>query len=367
VPYQDKHFEQQIKVPVTWVVLGIVAVIAVMSFLLLLGDRRGELEPQSYGSRSNYDSVASLPNQGLAYPAHKAGDFGSWFGDYFFAVRENRILKKKVADLSQYRDLYLQQRDINNRYEKLLNLRTEPPVDTVTARSVAVSRGPFNNNRLIDAGSAKGVRFGNPVITEQGLVGQVVAVSQEVSRVLMVTDPISRIPIMIARSDARAILQGDGGDFPRLEFVRGRDAVKKGDQVLSSGDGGVFPRGLPVGEAVQGLDGVWRVKLYANRGPIDYIKVLKFEDFSRLPNADQILNAPSITDVLPPPPLPQASAASSATSVSAQPASSASASSSSRVSATPQASASVSRTTQSQTASPAAAASTASGRPGGQR
>jgi rod shape-determining protein MreC len=359
VPYQDKHFEQQIKVPVTWAVLGIAGVIAIMAFLVLLGDRRRELEPESYGSRSGYDSATGVPSKLLATPAQAVGDSGNWIGDYFFAVRENRILKKKVADLSQYRDLYFQQRDINARYEKLLNLRTEPPVAMVTARSVSVSRGPFNNNRLIDAGTSKKIRFGNPVITDQGLVGQVVGVSHDVSRVLMVTDVISRVPIMIARSDARAMMVGDGGDFPRLEFVRGRDAVKKGDQVLSSGDGGVFPRGLPVGEAVQGIDGVWRVKLYANRAPIDYVKVLQFEDFSQLPNAGQLLKVPSITQVLPPPPavVPQQPVA----------ASSASATSGSSSSGVAPASASASSARPATSASPTAAPQSRSTSSGGQR
>jgi rod shape-determining protein MreC len=303
VAFQDKHFEQQIRLPMTLAILGLVGFIGFIAILMLLGDHRREVTPEAYGSRSGYDQMAAPASKVLAAPAHLLGDSGNFIGDYLFAVDENRVLKKKVAQLSQYRDLYLQMKDINQRYEKLLNLRTEPPVDMVTARSVSVSRGPFNNNRLIDAGSNKGIAFNNPVITEQGLVGRVIGVSSNVSRVLMITDVISRVPIMIARSDARAIMIGEGGDYPRLEFVRGKESVIKGDQILSSGDGGIFPRGLPIGEAVKGPDGVWRVRLYANRGAIDYVKILKFQDFSQFPNADELLKYPSVTTVLPPPPV----------------------------------------------------------------
>ncbi|HTN40086.1 MAG TPA: rod shape-determining protein MreC, partial [Asticcacaulis sp.] len=205
---------------------------------------------------------------------------------------------------------------INTRYEKLLNLRTEPPVETVTARSVAVSRGPFANNRLIDAGSNKKISFGNPVITDQGLIGRIVGVSPDVSRVLMVTDITSNVPVMILRSDARAMMRGDGGGYPKLEWVRGKDSVKAGDQILSSGDGGIFPRGLPVGEAVKGVDNVWRVRLYSNRSAIDFVKVLLFKDFSQLPNADTILRAPPVSDVLPPPALPAVQSAVSSSGAS---------------------------------------------------
>ncbi|MGA9657508.1 MAG: rod shape-determining protein MreC [Asticcacaulis sp.] len=312
-----KHFEH-LKLPVTWAVMGIVGFVCVGAALLFLGDKRESTYTNAYANRAVFDSVASVPDQVLSRPVQAVGDGTNWLDDYFFAVRENRILKKQLAELSRYRDLYTEEKDINTRYEKLLNLRTEPPVEMVTARSVSVSRGPFVNNRLIDAGADKGIAFGNPVITDQGLIGRIVGVSSGVSRVLMVTDVTSHVPVMVLRSDARAMMSGDGGGYPKLDFVRGKDSLKVGDQILSSGDGGVFPRGLPVGEAMKGLDGSWRVRLYANRSPIDFVKVLLFKDFSQLPNIDTILRTPPVSDVLPPPALPavQTGTASSATSSS---------------------------------------------------
>jgi rod shape-determining protein MreC len=328
VPYGDqkKHFEH-LKLPVTWGVMGMVGVVCVVAALMFIGDRREQGEEAA--GRDSFDRVASLPNKVLDKPVQVVGDSTSNISDYFFAVRENRILKKEVQELSQYRDAYLEMKDVNERYEKLLNLRTEPPVDTVTARSVLVSRGPFNNNRLIDAGTDKHIAFGNPVITDQGLVGRVVGTSADVSRVLMATDITSRIPVMIMRSDGRAMMEGDGGGYPKLDWVRGQDTVRAGDQILTSGDGGMFPRGLPVGEAVKGVDGVWRVRLYADRGPIDFVKVLLFKDFSQLPDASTLLRSPPVSAVLPKPPLPQVTVASSAS------ASAATTSASSSSSATP--------------------------------
>lgn len=300
----NKHFER-LKLPVTWAVMGIVAAVGIAAALLLLGDRREQVEPEGYAGRAGFDGGAGPVNNVLSWPVHKVGDGTNWLDDYLFAVSENRILRKKVADLSQYKDKYQQERDLNARYEKLLQLRTEPPSEMVTARSVSVSRGPFANNRLIDAGANKGITFGNPVITDQGLVGRIVGVSSDVSRVLMITDVTSHVPVMIMRSDARAMMRGDGNTgVTRLDFVRGKDSVKAGDQILTSGDGGIFPRGLPVGEAVKGPDGVWRVRLYANRAPIDFVKVLKFKDFSQLPDASTLLRSPPVSDVLSPPPMP---------------------------------------------------------------
>ena len=88
--------------------------------------------------------------------------------------------------------------------------------------------------------------------------------------------------MLIDRTNARAILSGDGGPNPKLAYMRGQDPVKVGDRVLTSGDGGVFPRGLPVGVAVQGLDGAWRVRLDSDSSPIDFVRILLFTDFSQI-------------------------------------------------------------------------------------
>lgn len=306
----NKHFEH-LRLPLTWTVLGLVGAICVAAILMFLGDRHNRDEATAYGNRSGFDAAVGPVNNVLSWPVHKIGDGANWIDDYFFAVRENRLLKKKIAELSQYRDAYVELKDLNTRYEALLKLRTDPPVDMVTARSVSVSRGPFANNRLINAGANSGIRFDNPVMNDQGLVGRIVGVSGDISRVLMVTDVTSHVPVMILRSDGRAMMSGDGGANPKLEWVRGQDSVRVGDQILTSGDGGVFPRGLPVGEAVKGVNGGWRVRLYTDRAPIDFVKVLLYKDFAQLPNADTLLRAPPISDVLPPPAKPAESAASS--------------------------------------------------------
>jgi rod shape-determining protein MreC len=158
----------------------------------------------------------------------------------------------------------------------------------VSARVVADSRGPFANTRLANAGGEAGVRVGNPVMSEEGLVGRVIGVTKGASRILLLTDTASRIPVMIDRTNARAILTGDGSGHPQLAYLRGRDPVKVGDRVLSSGDGAVLPRGLPVGTAVRGVDGTWRVALDSDRDAIDFVRILQFVDFSQLVNEAEL-------------------------------------------------------------------------------
>jgi rod shape-determining protein MreC len=212
-----------------------------------------------------------------------------WIGDgvdavrqYFFAVSENRRLRQQVAELTHWRDEAIALRHDNGRYESLLSLKTDPPIPMVSARVIADAHGPFAQTRLADAGNESGVRIGNPVMTEHGLVGRILGVSSGVSRILLLTDVSSRLPIMDDRTDDRGILTGDGSGSPTLDYVRGDQAMKAGDRILTSGDGGLFPRGLPVGVVYQAIDGNWRVRLDTDDGPVDNVRILLFRDVTQL-------------------------------------------------------------------------------------
>lgn len=303
--YRDGPFEN-LRVPLI-VSAGVVLALALgAAVLLLIADRR-QSEGGLAAPRAAAEGTLGPINGVLAYPVRWVGALSDYVGGYFFAVSENRRLRARIRELEGVRDANIALSNVNKRYEAMLGLRTEPPVPMLPARSISDARGPFANARLIDLGASRGVRIGNPVINEHGLIGRVSGTAPNVSRVILLTDPSSQVPVLIDRSDARAILKGDGSGNPRLEYVRGQDALRVGDRVLSSGDGGGMPRGLPVGVVARGVDGSWRVKLFSDRGAIDFVKVMQFEDFGRLVQPEQ-LNAPPLAG-LPAQPPPSASAA----------------------------------------------------------
>jgi rod shape-determining protein MreC len=260
---------------------------------LLFTDHSTPTNAGAYGpARGEFDEVMEPVTNVLSAPVRWIGAAGDWAGGYFFAVTENRELKRQVADLKRWRDAAVALKNENLRYEALLKLRTEPPIPMVAARAVSDSRGPFSDARLLDVGSDAGVKLGNPAMSEDGVLGRIVGVTKNVSRLLLLTDVESRTPVLIDRTNARAILTGDGGPNPKLEFVRGLNSVQDGDTVLTSGDGGLYPRGLPVGVAAKDFRGVWRVRLYADRTAIDYVRILLFDDFaSKVNQADLADNA----------------------------------------------------------------------------
>ena len=308
-----------VRVPLAWTAGVALIIAAIVAVTLLANDRRETFKTEAYGAtRQVTDTIVAPVGGVLSTPFRWMRNGAGFVGSYWNAANENRRLKRELVEMRQWQTVAVALRDRNERLEAVLGLRTEPPIPMASARVVIDSRGPFANARLADAGTKAGIVIGNPVMTERGLVGRVVGVSPNVSRILLLTDVASRTPVMIDRTNARAILSGDGGPNPKLDYLRGRDPVKKGDRVLTSGDGGVFPRGLPVGTVVKGLDGRWRVILDADSGAIDYVRVLKFRDFSQFAD-DKALSAitiPPVTtqdpQVRPPPPTvtapPQAAA-----------------------------------------------------------
>jgi rod shape-determining protein MreC len=262
--------------------------------------------------RQGADGVLASATGVLSAPIHWLGQGVDIGRDYLLAGQQNHDLRRQLAQAQALRDEVAALRDENARYRALLGVGTEPPLPHVFARTVLDARGPFANTRIADVGADQGVIEGNPVLSEHGLVGRVTGVGPRVSRVMLLTDVESRTPVLIARTNGRAILTGDGGPNPKLDYLRTHDALREGDRVLTSGDGGVLPRGLPVGVAVKAYDGGWRVALDSDAAPIDFVQILMFKDFS------QVLPPKALEpDVLPPtgtgapdtPPPPVATAA----------------------------------------------------------
>ena len=299
--YRDNPLGE-LRVPLTWTAGIVFLVVLIASVAVLLSDRREAFDTDDYGrARTLSDKMMAPVGDALSTPGRLTGQGVDGIRGYFFAVSENRRLRAELKEMQQWRDVATALRDTNERYRAVLDLKTDPPVPMASARIVTDSRGPFANSRLANAGSEKGVKPGNPVMSENGLVGRVVGVTEGVSRVLLLTDVASRTPVMIDRTNARAILTGDGGPNPKLEYLRGQSPVRAGDRVLTSGDGGVFPRGLPVGVAVRGLDRRWRVVLASDKAAVDIVRILLFQDFT------QVANRAGLEKVEVPPPTPGAS------------------------------------------------------------
>lgn len=152
----------------------------------------------------------------------------------------------------------------------------ETQIGFITARVIANSSGAFVRSATINAGQDQGLKAGYPVLSGDGLVGRVVDAGSNASRILLLTDAQSRIPVHVGREAARAVLSGDNGPNPRLVFAAPGHAISPGDVVSTSGTGGLFPRGLRIG-TVAAAGSALSVRLDADLDTIEYLGVLLYD------------------------------------------------------------------------------------------
>ncbi len=159
---------------------------------------------------------------------------------------------------------------------KLMNMVPGGQARYVTARLVTDNTGPFMNAALITGGSNDGVHKNQAVITTQGLIGRVIESGATSARVLLITDVNSRIPVMGESSREKAILTGNNSPYPVLSYLSNDVRLKKGEVVMTSGDGGLFPPDVPVG-VVHSVDhGVVRIDPLADLNRLEYVTVVDY-------------------------------------------------------------------------------------------
>ncbi len=250
--------------------------LALIIFLLGLNGRRplGAARAPAESGAGRIVSVLSMPVRG-------AENLSRSVGAHFGTVAENERLAAEVTRLKQVEGQILSLREQVSYLETILNtdIETVAKEKRIAARAVSEVRGPFVQSALINAGAAKGVSSGDAVMTVNGIYGRVVRSGNSSARVLLLTDLSSRIAVMSQRSRGRAILSGDNTVAPSLEFRRDGD-WQIGDRIVTSGDDGILPRGLPVGE-VFAEGNKLRAKLFTDVAPVDWIWVAPFAPVQR--------------------------------------------------------------------------------------
>jgi rod shape-determining protein MreC len=189
---------------------------------------------------------------------------------------ENDQLRQDNARLMQWQNAAQSLTVENTRLRELLNLAPDPTVSFVSTRVIANSGGSFVRSVLIDAGSRDGLARGQAAMTGAGLAGRITEVGERAARVLLLTDRNSHVPVAFDGSRERAVLAGDNSDRPQLLYLPEQSSVKVGDRIVSSGDGGVFPPGLPIGIVASTEDGVLRVEPYAELSRLDYLRIVNY-------------------------------------------------------------------------------------------
>ena len=229
----------------------------------------------------------------LSQPVQAVGQAVDGVENFFIVYEENRLLRDENARLVQWvqeaRRLGVENATLRAQLEYVPDKRSQ----FVTARVVADTGGTFFHSLLINAGARQFIRRGQAVIWQGGLIGRIAEVGGRSSRVLLMTDINSRIPVVIESTGDRAIVRGDNSTRLVLQFLPGNSPISPGDRIVTSGHGGVYPPGLLVGAVAQTTDTAVTVQPFVDWSKLSQAVILDYGVDGILPAPEQVPTAPS--------------------------------------------------------------------------
>ncbi|WP_299566863.1 rod shape-determining protein MreC [uncultured Sulfitobacter sp.] len=197
------------------------------------------------------------------------------FQSYQRLSEQNQELRSELRRMQTWKEAALQLEQENARLLDLNNVRLDPRLTYVTGVVMADSGSPYRQSVLLNVGARDGLIEGWATMDGIGLVGRISGVGENTARVILLTDASSRIPAIIQPSGQRAIVAGDNSAAPPIDFLENPDLVRPGDRIISSGDGGVFPEGLLIGQIAADPGGRLRVRLAADFERLEFLRVLR--------------------------------------------------------------------------------------------
>jgi rod shape-determining protein MreC len=259
-----------------------VTLLVVVSAAMIIAGKADQVVFQSL--RNSVMDAAAPALDMLSRPAAALDAAADRVRGFVTVYRDNTRLAEENERLLGWQQVALRLSAENAELRDLSKLVSEPAISFVTARVIADSGGPYARSVMVNAGRDNGVARGQAAMTGEGLVGRVAEVGSRAARILLITDLNSRVPVVVDGARQRAILAGDNSVRPRLRYADAGSAIRIGDRIVTSGQGGVFPPGLPVG-VVAGVDseGAW-VEPYAALSRVDYLRLVDYGLADTLPN-----------------------------------------------------------------------------------
>ncbi|MDC0109759.1 rod shape-determining protein MreC [Amylibacter sp.] len=228
-----------------------------------------------------------VPNLDWAItPATKVSQMAQNFQNYKRLYDQNQELRNELQKMRSWREAALQLEQENARLLDLNKVKLNPKLNYVSGKILVDSGNIFRQSAIINLGSLDGIVEGWAAMDGLGLVGRISGVGKKTSRVLFLTDTSSNVPVLIKPSDQRAILSGDNSIQPNLLFIENNKQIQPGDRILTSGDGGVFPANLLIGQVSLNNLNQFKAQLSANFSGLEYLRIIRHS-----PNAT--INQPS--------------------------------------------------------------------------
>ena len=268
----DRSQRDDYTTPIRRLLLGILVLFLLAIFLIWRID-----SPRVERLRAQVVDKVVPSMEWAMVPVTGAVDLVRDFQSYQRLSKQNRELRSELRLMRAWKEAALQLEQENARLLDLNNVRLDPRLTYVTGVVMADSGSPFRQSVLLNVGERDGIVDGWVTMDGIGVVGRISGVGPDTARVILLTDVSSLIPATIQPSGQNALIAGDNSFSPLVEFLENRDLVRPGDRVLTSGDGGVFPGGLLIGQIDIDPGGRLRVRLSADFVRLEFLRVLRFQ------------------------------------------------------------------------------------------
>ena len=196
---------------------------------------------------------------------------------YTRIYQQNQDLRRELQQMMAWKEAALQREQENARLLDLNNVRLDPKFTKITGVVLADSGSPFRQTVLLNIGQRDGIINGWAVMDGIGLVGRIAGVGERTSRVILLGDTSSRVAVKIESNGQTALVVGDNTSRPPIEFLENSETVYPGDRIVTSGDGGVLPSGILVGQVTQTPSGRLRVRLAADMQRLEFLRVIRHQ------------------------------------------------------------------------------------------
>lgn len=253
-------------------------ILAIFSIILIFVETI-EIKPLNFFRAFIKDSIFR-GSQIISIPAKLTGGFTSsikshlnLYDNYNELKKENDELKNNISK-KDYLELE------NTQLRKLIDEQAEPIKNFVSARVMLDKQSPYLNSFVINIGKNKEIKNGLAVLDGKNFIGRTVDVNFFSSRVLLVTDLNSKIPVIVESGGNHAILSGHGKNLPTLEYLPEKSEIKDGDKIYTSGKEGIFSPGIPIGE-IKIEDKIVKVLLFSDLTQITFVNINLKEEIKK--------------------------------------------------------------------------------------
>lgn len=251
-----------------------IVILFLSAFVLMLINKTDTVIIEKTSSMAT-DVVSPLIDV-LVVPARTLAGVFDYFRDLSKIYDDNRKLRAENNRLQIVSDKARALEIENKLLAKLLNYTPPPNAKFVTARVITEEGDAFSHSIIAYTGRDSGVEKGQVVMSDNGVIGRVDKPGKMYSKIILITDINSKIPVMVERTRVRGILSGDNTTVPKMIFIPLSAKLTVGDRIITSGVAGVFPPGLPIGKISSIEKNSVKIKTFGNLDRLEYVKIIDY-------------------------------------------------------------------------------------------